>query len=131
MVEDGEFFKEMLLFEEKIELTLDQCFKQSLTFTWILGNDLSNFWKKSGETWSWFQFEMWSANTLLQVNLFQKHLFLHQLTHNMTKDCSLIYQFLHENYKLRTYILYCVHKLFWMSKQKQKNNLCTQLVLSL
>ena len=28
-----------------------------------------------------------------QVNLCQKHLFLHQLTHNMTKDCSLIYQF--------------------------------------
>ena len=24
----------------------------------------------------------------IQVNLFQKHLFLHQLTHNMTKDCS-------------------------------------------
>ena len=31
--------------------------------------------------------------SLLQVNLFQKHLFLHQLTHNMTKDCSLNYQF--------------------------------------
>ena len=45
----------------------------------------------------------------IQVNLFQKHLFLQQLTHNMTKDCSLIYQFLHENYKLRTC---CVHKLF-------------------
>ena len=29
----------------------------------------------------------------VQVNLFQKHLFLHQLTHNMTKDCSLTYQF--------------------------------------
>ena len=29
----------------------------------------------------------------LQVNLCQKHLFLHQLTHNMTKNCSLIYQF--------------------------------------
>ena len=29
----------------------------------------------------------------IQVNLFQKHLFLRQLTHNMTKDCSLIYQF--------------------------------------
>ena len=27
----------------------------------------------------------------LQVNLCQKHLFLHQLTHNMTKDCSLYY----------------------------------------
>ena len=25
----------------------------------------------------------------VQVNLFQKHLFLHQLTHNMTTDCSL------------------------------------------
>ena len=27
------------------------------------------------------------------VNLFQKHLFLDQLTYNMTNDCSLIYQF--------------------------------------
>ena len=34
---------------------------------------------------------------IIQVNLFQKHLFLHQLTHNMTKDCSV-----HENCKLRT-----------------------------
>ena len=25
----------------------------------------------------------------IQVNLCQKHLFLHQLTHNMTTDCSL------------------------------------------
>ena len=30
---------------------------------------------------------------LLQVNLCQKHLFLAQLTHYMTKDCSMIYQF--------------------------------------
>ena len=29
----------------------------------------------------------------LQVNLCQKYLFSHQLTHNMTKDCSIIYQF--------------------------------------
>ena len=29
----------------------------------------------------------------LQINLCQKLLFLHQLTHNMTTDCSLIYQF--------------------------------------
>ena len=27
----------------------------------------------------------------------QKDLFLQQLTHNMTKDCSMIYQFLNEN----------------------------------
>ena len=62
----------------------------------------------------------------LQVNLFQKHLFLHQLTHNMTKDFS-------ENYMKITssehvvYINYfvflfcfvltfrtiCVHNMFW------------------
>ena len=29
----------------------------------------------------------------LQVNLFQKYLFLHQLTYNMTKNCSLNYKF--------------------------------------
>ena len=29
----------------------------------------------------------------LQVNFCQKHLFSYQLTHNMTKFCSLIYQF--------------------------------------
>ena len=39
---------------------------------------------------------------------------------------TLIYQFLHENYKLRTC---CVHKLFGMSKQQQKINLCTQHLL--
>ena len=47
----------------------------------------------------------------VQVNLFQKHLFLDQLTHNMKKDFSLNYEFssLLENYKLRTC---CEHKLF-------------------
>ena len=38
----------------------------------------------------------------LQVNLFQKHLFLHQLTHNMTKVVHLIMSSVHENSKLRT-----------------------------
>ena len=32
-------------------------------------------------------------NRGIQVNIFQKLLFLHQLTQNMAKDCSLIYQF--------------------------------------
>ena len=57
----------------------------------------------------------------VQVNLCQKHLFLDQLTHNMTKDCSLIYQF--STWKLQAQNMgrtCCVHKLFWMSKQKQK-----------
>ena len=31
--------------------------------------------------------------TCIQLNIFQKHLFLPQLTHNMTKDCSLNHQF--------------------------------------
>jgi hypothetical protein len=31
--------------------------------------------------------------TAVQVNFFQKRLFLYQLTHNMTKDCSLNYEF--------------------------------------
>ena len=45
---------------------------------------------------------------LLQVNLCQNHLFLHQLTHNMTTDW--ITSLVHENSKLRTC---CVHKLFF------------------
>ena len=32
-------------------------------------------------------------NRQLQVNLYQKLLFLHQLTHNMTTDCSLNQKF--------------------------------------
>ena len=37
---------------------------------------------------------------LLQVNLCQKLLFLHQLTHNMTTDCSLNCS-IHEIFKLK------------------------------
>ena len=45
----------------------------------------------------------------VQVNLFQKHLFLYQLTHNMTKDCSLNYEFS-----------------IW--KFQAQNMLCTQII---
>ena len=38
-------------------------------------------------------FFFYITESQVQVNLFQKHLFLHQLTHNMTKDCSLNYKF--------------------------------------
>ena len=37
--------------------------------------------------------ELLKDDQVIQVNLFQKHLFLHRLTHNMTKDCSLNYKF--------------------------------------
>ena len=76
----------------------------------------------SYQTWLWST--AFSPN-LVQINLFQKHLFFHQLTHNMTKDCPLNYEF--STWKLRTF---CVHKLFWILNQKRKNNLCTQHVLS-
>ena len=33
------------------------------------------------------------SGALVQVNICQKLLFLHQLTHNMTTDCSLNYKF--------------------------------------
>ena len=41
----------------------------------------------------------------VQVNLFQTHLFLHQLTHNMTKDCSVNYEF--STWKLQTHNMLC------------------------
>ena len=62
---------------------------------------------------------------LVQVNLFQKPSFLHQLTHNMTRDCSLISS---EKYKFRTS---CVQKLFFCFRFDIQNNICTQCVLKL
>ena len=57
---------------------------------------------------------------MVQANFCQKHLFFRQLTHNMKKKCSLIYQFEFSTWKLQAQTC-CVHNLFWMSKQKQKN----------
>ena len=66
-------------------------------------------------------------NRFLQVNLFQKLSFLHHLTHNMTRDCSLNY--IQEKYKFRKC---CVQKivflfLFWHSKQYLYTT-CSELV---
>ena len=36
---------------------------------------------------------MATINETAQINIFQKHLFLHQVTYNKTKDCSLNYEF--------------------------------------
>ena len=69
----------------------------------------------------------------VQVNLFQKHFFLHQLTNNMTKDCSLNCKFntfkLQAQNTLRTYSEHVVY--INCSECQNKNNLCTQHVLSL
>ena len=67
------------------------------------------------------------STLLVQVNLFQKYLLLHQLTHNMTKDCPLNYQF--STWKIQaqdTVRICCVHRLFWMSKQK---TICVQNII--
>ena len=64
----------------------------------------------------------------VQVNFCQKRLFSHQLTQNMAKDCTLIYQF--NTWKLQAQNMgrtCCVQKLFWTLKQK--TNLCAQHVL--
>ena len=54
-------------------------------------------------------------NSLLQVNLFQKRLFLYQLTHNMTKDCSLNYEFSTWKFQAQNMLrTCCVHKLFFV-----------------
>ena len=65
--------------------------------------------------WGLTDSKMRASNTDLQVNLCQKHLFSHRLTHNMTTDCSLIYQF--NTWKLQTQNLgrtCCAHKLFFV-----------------
>ena len=62
----------------------------------------------------------------IQVNLCQKLSFLNQLTHNMTRYCSLNSR--KNTYKFTTC---CVQILFWKPKEKPKNNFCTQHVLNL
>ena len=71
---------------------------------------------------------------MVQVSLRQKHLFLHQLTHQY--DNRLFIELPAQYMKIPSSghgenmgKTCCAHKLFWMSKQKQKqNNLCTQHV---
>jgi hypothetical protein len=59
-----------------------------------------------------------SKNSQVQVNLCQKLLFLHQLTHNMMTDCSLFMKIVSSEYlrnMLCTQIV--VFALFWHSEQ--------------
>ena len=60
----------------------------------------------------------------VQVNLFQKHSFLNQLTHNMTTDCSLITDF--STRKIQVENMLCTKIVL---NAKTKNNFCTQHVL--
>ena len=49
-------------------------------------------------------------STIVQVNLCQKHLLLHQLTLNMTNDCSWNY---HEQSSVILWVNCCKNKSFW------------------
>ena len=67
------------------------------------------------------QFLVWLC---VQVNLFQKPLFLHQLTHNMTRDCSL-------NFPKNTSSEHVVYKNCFCFCFDIQNNICTQHVVNL
>ena len=58
----------------------------------------------------------WTSD--VQVNLCQKLLFLHQLTHNMTTDCSLNYKFNTWKFQAQTWGEHVVYRnCFWHSEQ--------------
>ena len=60
----------------------------------------------------------------VQVNLFQKHSFLRQLTHNMTKDCSLNHQF--STWKFQAQNMSSTFVYINCSECKNKNTICVQ-----
>ena len=62
-----------------------------------------------------------------QVSFCQKHLTLHQLTHNMTTDCSLNYDF--STWKFQAQNILCTQIVFFCFDIQ--NNLCTKHALSL
>ena len=82
------------------------------------------------------------GHIIIQVNLCQKLLFLHQLTHNMTTDCSLNYKFNTWKFQAQTWGEHVVYRnCFWHSEQflyttcsphvLQKEELLTKIYLYL
>ena len=88
----------------------------------IWKSDLGVFFKNL-----WPSQDIWALPTFL-VNLFQKHLPLHQLTHNMKKIVHWFTSSVHENYKLKKF---CVHKLFFclFRHSKQFMYTCSELLV--
>jgi hypothetical protein len=70
---------------------------------------------------NWDKLSVYFSNFLwynLQLHLCQKLLFLHQLTHNWTSDCSLNYKFNTWKFQAQTWGIHVVYKnCFWHSKQ--------------
>ena len=68
------------------------------------------------------QIKIWNLNLkakfVVQVNLCQKLLFLHQLTHNMTTDCALNYKFNAWKFQAQTWREHVVYRYcFWHPEQ--------------
>ena len=53
---------------------------------------------------------VFGVSSILQVNLCQKLLFLHKLTHNMTTDCSLNYKFNTRKFQAQTWGEHVVYR---------------------
>ena len=80
-----------------------------------------------------------TTNMYVQVNLRQKLLYLHQLTHNMTTECSLNYKFNTWKFKAQTWREHVMYRnCFWHSAQflytcsphvLQKEELLTKIYL--
>ena len=102
------------------------CSKKKRYFTEVINNVIKLFMESHSNSSDATIVIFRHFVTFLQVNLCQKHIFSHKLTLNMTKDCSLIYQF--NTWKLQaqnTGRTCCAHKLFYVFVLTQ-NNLCAQ-----
>ena len=71
------------------------------------------------QNWFWYySHSIQQPITKLQANVCQKLLFLHQLTHNMTADCSLNYKFNTWKFQAQTWGEHVVRRnSFWHSEQ--------------
>ena len=73
-------------------------------------------------------FLKWKFDAYVQVNLFQKHSFLNHLIHNMTTDCSLIFDFSTRKIHVQNMLCTKIDFLFWHSKQFMYTT-CSELVV--
>ena len=93
-----------------------------------------DYWKQIRIEYSWsshnfgLKTKQNIINSLVQVNLCQKHSFSNQLTHNITTDCSLIPDF--STRKIQLQNMLCTNIVFCLCFGLQ-NNVCTQHVLNL
>ena len=74
--------------------------------------------KATSETGQDLQLPLWWNQFMLQLNLCEKLLFLHPLTHKMTTDCSLNYKFKTRKFQAQIWGENVVYRnCFWYSEQ--------------